>query len=230
MSKPIVRDYSSPWINAKNSMWESVIHLGKKQCYKKNATIIGNGMVIDHLYYLQSGKIRLSKIMSDGTEKIIWYLEKNTLFGETPFWDRKPMEGLFVAMEESVVYSFSRYCIEQEILLRHPNLMLNMIEGLASKARFLSIQASDLMPLKKRLCKMLLYMVEREADQSTTGRIVCKSNLSQMELAGLLGVHRVTLNHAMAKLKKEGIVEDIIRGRIIIADYSRLLTSAFDLY
>ena len=202
------------------------MHLGKKRCCKKDSLVIGNGELIDQLYYLYSGRLRLSKVMPDGTEKIVWYLDSGNLFGEIAFWDKKPLEGIFVAVEECLVFSFSRDCIRQNIMRDHLNLVENMLEGLANKARVLATQASDITSVKSRLCKLLIYMAEREEETARDQRILCRQGLSQQELAGLLGVHRVTLNHTMAQLKKEGIIESVGKGRITIADYTKLIQSA----
>lgn len=227
MTDFIARNLCSPLINSKNAAWESVLHLGKRKTFLKNSMVIGNGTLIDQLYYLKDGRLRLSKIIPDGSEKIVWYLDKGNLFGEVPFWDKKPMDGIFVAMEECIVYSFTRDCIEQEILVKYPELTANMLESMANKARVLALQASDITSLKHRVCKLLIYIVERECGEVVVGKINCTLGLSQQELAGLLGVHRVTLNHALNQLKKEGIVESVSKGKVMITDYSRLLKCAF---
>lgn len=229
MTDSITCNLCSPLINSKNAAWESVLDLGKKKVFMKNSMVIGNGALIDQLYYLKDGRLRLSKIIPDGSEKIVWYLEKGNLFGEVPFWDKKPMDGIFVAMEECCVYSFTRECIERIILVKYPELTANMLVGMANKARVLAIQASDITSLKQRVCKLLIYIVEREYGDVTAGRISCTLGLSQQELAGLLGVHRVTLNHVLTQLKREGIVDSVGKRKVIISDYSRLLNSAFSL-
>jgi glucosamine--fructose-6-phosphate aminotransferase (isomerizing) len=45
--------------------------------------------------------------------------------------------------------------------------------------------------------EMLIHMVERETDITSSGNVISMRSLSQQELAGLLGIHRVTLNHTI---------------------------------
>jgi CRP-like cAMP-binding protein len=226
MEDLLSRNFCSPLIKPKNAAWQAVLHLGKKRRYKKDNLIIGNGELIDQLYYLHSGRVRLSKVMPDGSEKIVWYLDSGNLFGEIAFWDKKPLEGIFVAMEDCLVVAFSRECIRREIMPGHLNLVENMLEGLAHKARVVATQASDITSLKSRLCKLLIYMVERETEGIPSGKVVCKRSLSQQELAGLLGIHRVTLNHMIAQLKKEGMIEAVGKGRMTVADFDSLVKCA----
>ena len=227
MTDFVARNLCSPLINSKNFAWEAVLHLGQRRVFLKNSMVIGNGTLIDQLYYLKEGRLRLSKILPDGSEKIVWYLDKGNLFGEVPFWDKKPMDGIFMAMEDCNVYSFTRECILQKILVMYPELTANMLESMANKARVLALQASDTTSLKHRVCKLLIYIVERECGAAVEGKINCTLGLSQQELSGLLGVHRVTLHHALMQLKMDGIVESVCKGKVTITDYSRLLKGAF---
>lgn len=212
----------SPWIKPRNSIWETVLHLGNKRIYKKGNIVAGNGELIECLYFLYAGRLKLSNINTSGTEKILWYLEKGNLFGEVPFWDRRPMEGIFTASEESIVYTFSRKCVYEQIVTRYPALIINLLEGLANKARVASMEASDTDSLIRRVSKILIYVIAREYGDEASGRIECRHGISQQELASILGIHRVTLNHAVAQLKKQGIIAEMSKNALIINDYESL--------
>ena len=74
-----------------NGAWRKVLSLGRKQTYKKGQQV-GMG---PYLYFLDSGKIRLSHISLQGLEKILWYLHPGSIFGETPYFDKMPSAGYF---------------------------------------------------------------------------------------------------------------------------------------
>lgn len=226
MPEEHIANLCSPWIQSKNTIWEQVLHLGRKCTYNKGNIVAGNGDEIDCLYYLYKGRLKMSKINSAGTEKILWYLDEGNLFGEVPFLDKKPMDSTFTANTPCEVYIFTRQCVQEEIIVKYPALVLNLLESLANKARVFSTQASDIATLIGRVSKVLIYVIEREYVDKTTGRIECSRGISQQELASILGVHRVTLNHAISQLKKNGIVEEMTKKRLIISDYSQLLSYA----
>ncbi|HWR42294.1 Crp/Fnr family transcriptional regulator [Sporomusa sp.] len=221
-----IQDFNSPWICAQNHVWESVLHLGQKHLYKKGSLILGNGQPVNHLYYLHVGQIKFSKLNSEGDEKIIWYLDKKNLFGAAPFFDRRPIKNMcnaLIAIEDCEIYTFSRTCFNNEILVNYPELVANLIQSMAYKI-FLGVnRGGDLEALPRRVCKVLHYILERESDSLVSGNRGCSKGISQQELAFILGVHRVTLTNVISQLKREGIIGHISKRRLLINDVERLL-------
>ncbi len=90
-----VHDCYSPWIEAQNSIWESVLQLGQKRFYNKGDVISGAGMLTDFLYYLHRGKAKYFTISPDGNKKILWYLDSGNVIGVAPFLERKPIKSVY---------------------------------------------------------------------------------------------------------------------------------------
>lgn len=219
-----IQDFYSPWIYAQNKIWESVLQLGQKQIYEKGAIILGGGKPVDYLYYLHRGRIKFSKLTADGDEKIVWYIDKENIFGAAPFFDRRPIRdvcNLLTALEECEVYIFSRECFSKEIVVKYPELLENLIQSMAYKI-FLGLnRGGDLSSLPSRVCKVLRYVIQKEAG-GVIDRKVRSKGISQQELADILGVHRVTLNNAISQLKREGIIGHMSKRSLIINDIDRL--------
>lgn len=216
----------SLWIKSRNAIWEQVLHLGQRRRYSKNTIIGGNGERVDCLQYLYRGRLKLSRINAEGNEKILFYIEKGNLFGEVPFWSGNPMDSTFTAVDNCEVYAFSRCCITEKIMRSYPEMVINLLEGMADKAHVISGQAADLASLLSRVSKVLIYVSEREAVSLTDTKVVYAKGISQQELASILGVHRVTLNHTIAYLKRQGIIEEMTKTALVILDYDRLLELA----
>ncbi len=223
----LIQHFCSPWISAKNAVWEKVLHLGQKHSYNKGNVIIGgNQPPGDYLYYLYSGTVKFYGASPEGNEKIIWYLERGNIFGEVPFFEGKVMENVFIATEKCVVYIFTRQCFNEEILPKHPDLVTNLLYSMANKIRVVTLHASDLAALPSRVCKVLIYLVDRSDGGGPGGEVVGTQGITQQELACILGVHRVTLNNAIAQLKQEGIIGHISKNKLVINSYARLLEMA----
>ncbi|MBP2640997.1 MAG: transcriptional regulator, Crp/Fnr family [Firmicutes bacterium] len=217
----------SPWIGPMNVAWEKVLHLGQKICYPKGSLVTGNGETIDRLLYLYEGKIKLTNIGPNGDEKTVWHFDKGNIIGEVPFIDRRPCWNMFLVIEDCIVYSFSRQCIYEEILPKNPELVMNLVESLAHKLRVVVMHSSDLDCLQSRVCKMLVYLSEREGKNvKGSVKVACQKGICQQELASLLGIHRVTLNTVIAQLKKDGVLETISKKSLVINDYPALLELA----
>lgn len=219
-------NFCSPWISAKDEGWAKILNLGVKKYFAQGSIIIGNGQKVDDLYYLHSGTVKLMHIAKDGREKILLYIEKGNIFGEVPFFDRKPCYKQFTAVETCAVYTFSRETFYKRIVPQFPELLVNLMEVLVNKARTICVQASDFDSIVTRLCKMLIYVTERDSEKALDGKLLSSKGVSKEELACILGIHRTTLFAAIAQLKHEGILEDISKKRLLINDYERLVKIA----
>lgn len=216
----------SVWIKSCNAVWQKILHLGRKQQYGKNELIGGNGEYVKCLQYLHKGRLKLTRFNAEGNEKIFFYIEQRNLFGEVPFWSGKPMDSAFIAVEPCEVYEFSQQCIKDDVMKNHPELIVNLLEGMASKMHVITGQASELASLLNRVSKVLVYAAEREHIHAASNEVICAKGISQQELANILGVHRVTLNHVIKQLKKDGIIGDMTKSNLVILDYARLLALA----
>jgi CRP-like cAMP-binding protein len=225
-----IQSFCSPWIGAQNKIWESILHLGHKHTYPKGSMILGGGQPVDHLYYLYAGRIKYSKMNADGDEKIVWYIDKGNIFGAAPFFDRQPIKNMcnaLVATEDCEVYTFSRSCFNDEIVGNHPEIVSNLIESMAYKIFLAVNRGGDLASLPSRVCKVLLYVIQRQSDSGARkDNKVSSEGISQQELAVILGVHRVTLNNAIVQLKREGIIEHISKRSLVVNDIKQLVEYA----
>lgn len=216
----------SPWIKSRNVAWEHVLHLGQRLRYCKNEFVGGNGEHVNNLHYLYKGRIKLCRITSCGLEKILFHIEEKNLFGEVPFWSEQQMDSAFIAEDHCEVYAFSRQCIKDEIMPTFPFLILNMLDGMANKAHILGNQACDIADLATRVSKVLVYVADRDRPDVQTTQAITVRGISQQELASMLGVHRVTINHAVGQLKRLGIIGEMTKSTLVILDYPRLLDMA----
>lgn len=217
-------EHGSPWIKPRNQEWEAVLSLAHKRTYKKGAIIDGSESK-NFLYYLHRGRVKYSRIDAEGPEKIFWYIDRGNLFGEVPFWSGKTMENSFTVTENAEIFAFSRACVQHEIMSKHPSLIINMLTSMANKLRVQSLQNGDFTSLISRLSRILMYAIGRDHKEINEGRLECKG-VSQQELASLLGVHRVTLNNAVAQLKREGIIGEMTKKKLVISDCAGLMKHA----
>lgn len=218
-----IQDFYSPWIGAQNRIWQSVLYLGQKRCYNKGSVILAIGQPIDHLYYLHTGQVKYFTISSEGNEKIMWYLDKGNVFGAAPFFDKRPVANAITAIEKCEVYCFPRSYFNDEIVPKYPELVTNLIQSMAYKTRLAVNRGGDAACLLSRVSKILFYVAQRQSNNQAIGKVVCPKGISQQELAFILGVHRVTLNNAIAQLKREGIIGHIGKRNLVINSVERLL-------
>ena len=207
----------SPWIKNAKSPWEQVLNLASRKQYSKNDIIIWNGQIVDELYYLKEGEIKMVYLNPEGEKKSVWYIESGNIFGETLFFLRNECSMIVSCEKDSIVYTFDRKKI-MEVFLHNPDIINDMFTRMAGKIQTLTRQIYDLSlnSPKMRLYRMLYFMSTSRPDNIL--------NISQQDLADLLGIHRVTANKLLVGLKNDGIIEhDIKRKRIAISKPLSLL-------
>ncbi len=191
-----------------NAPWRDVLSLGRRQAYKKGQQVTMG----PYLYFLDSGKIRLSHISLQGLEKILWYLHPGSIFGETPFFDRVPSAGYFYCSSDCVVYNFSHEAVDQ-LSKSRPDLMLDLCRSMARKMRALSDQASSLFldSLKVRTVRFLAQHVVKGTDP-----MLVDLGITKQELAALLGVHRISLYKILKDYEDAGILSPFRGSQVTV--------------
>lgn len=217
------------WVPQCRESWDAALHLGTRHVFEKNDTIIPSGQHVDQLYYIQEGQVRLSRVTPNGDEKIIWYVDAGTVFGETPFFDGLPAHSMHTSVGRSVIYTFSRQCIYGKIATNHPQIWENLLATLASKVRTLSNQICELSltDLKSQVCKFLFHAKHKGFETCCQrGLVIIHARTSQQELASILGVHRVSVSKVLKQLKEEGVVTKYCKKEVWVADWDMLLEYA----
>ncbi len=191
-----------------NAPWRDVLSLGRRQAYKKGQQVTMG----PYLYFLDSGKIRLSHISLQGLEKILWYLHPGSLFGETPFFDKMPSAGYFHCSSDCTVYNFTHQAVDQ-LSKSRPDLILDLCHSMARKMRALSDQASSLFldSLRVRTVRFLAQHVVQGTDP-----MLVDLGITKQELAALLGVHRISLYKILKDYEDAGILSPFHGSQVTV--------------
>lgn len=198
------------------SSWQKVLPLGMERHLTKGTVIMRAGQIVDTLYYLTSGEVRMERSNLDGLQKTYWYIGPDCVFGETPLFHRMPTTLTAVCTKPTIVYLFSRDTLIHKILPNNPELFMEIVETLAHKVRVLTNQIATLSmdALNIRICKYLHNALERDEQ----GHLFVSLHISQQTLANVLGVHRVSCNRALRELEKKGIISECTNKKIYIRD------------
>jgi DNA-binding IclR family transcriptional regulator len=76
----------------------------------------------------------------------------------------------------------------------------------------------------ERVCRILIYFVRWKLGETVQpGReVLIHDELSQNDIAKLLGIHRVSVTKAVSRLKELGILRRFTKTELDIADYPQL--------
>ena len=106
----------------------------KKKYFKKGAKIIEEGTLSDCAYIIESGRVQVSKIMSNGEEQVIGILEENDIFGEMSLIDSLPRSATVLALEDCTISVITPE-IFNSLSKHNPEALMPILKILASRLR-----------------------------------------------------------------------------------------------
>ena len=180
-----------------NSSWRSILPLAR-QSKRAKGELVRQG---EELLFLDRGRVRLTYQNRDGAEKILWHIREGCLFGEVPFFDPIPNEGIFTCMTDCVIYAFSAQVVSR-ISKERPDLLLDLLQSMSRKLRIMSYHASSLYldTVLVRICKFLAQRLVPGSDPP-----IAKFGVSRQEMASLLGIHRISLYRVLRQQEARGL-------------------------
>lgn len=192
-----------------NSPWRAVLSLARRNAYAKGEQVTLTGK---ELLFLERGRVRVTYLSLDGAEKILSYIREGCIFGETAFFDPMPAESFFTCAANSVIHSFSEQAIA-EIGKERPDLLFNLLRSMARKLRTMTFHASSLSvdSVLVRLCKFLEQRIIPGSSPLTASL-----GMSRREMAGLLGVNRITLYKVLRQQEEQGLFGPVSTSSISI--------------
>jgi CRP/FNR family transcriptional regulator, cyclic AMP receptor protein len=174
-------------------------------------TRIGRGDVLfhegdsgDRLYVVTDGKIKLGRTSADGRENLLAILGPGQMFGELSLFDPGPRSATATAVTPCTLMSLGH-----DELLRwledQPSVARALLHQLAARLRKTSDVVADLVfsDVPGRVAKALLDLSRRFGRTADDG-IHVHHDLTQEELAQLVGASRETVNKALADFAMRG--------------------------
>lgn len=184
---------------------------------QKNQILFLPGDPSDSVYFLASGRVKISRLSETGKELILDILEKGRFFGESGILDGRPRETAAEALETTSLWVVpaDRFCT---VVARTPALALELARTLGRRQRQLERRLLDVVykNAPQRLADLLLQLSESYGVRDARG-ILLRIKLSQSALGNLLGVSREIVNHTFSELKRRGVIE-LADGRVVIQD------------
>lgn len=195
--------------------------LMQHRLYDKGETIFSQGDIISGYWVLCRGKVQLLHLTSDGNKQTIELLRDGDCFGEDGFVQASASSVSAQALAQSVIGWLSLADM-RDFLRRSPATALEFMHRLARKVSELRVRLVELTHLgtRERLIKLLLELGEKYGFQSERGLVIALE-LTEQDLADMLGNTRVWICHQMSVLRERGLIA-YRRGELIILDARKL--------
>lgn len=175
----------------------------------------------DAVYVVLEGKVKLGRTAPDGRESLLAILGPGQMFGELSLFDPGPRSATVSAVTDTVLLTLSHEGLLEWITGR-PEVARGLLSQLASRLRRANDIVSDLVfaDVPGRVAKSLLDL-SRRFGAPAEGGIRVAHDLTQEELAQLVGASRETVNKALADFSARGWIR-LEQRSVVILDLDRI--------
>jgi CRP-like cAMP-binding protein len=179
----------------------------------------------DRLYVVTEGKVKLGRTAGDGRENLLAVMGPGEMFGELSLFDPGPRTATATAVTDTTLIGLGNADL-QPWLAQHPEVANKLLAALARRLRRTNEAMADLVfsDVPGRVAKALLDLARRFGVPTDDG-VRVTHDLTQEELAQLVGASRETVNKALADFAGRGFLR--LEGRaVVILDLERLTRRA----
>ena len=166
--------------------------------FSRGAVIFAEGEPGDRLYILSAGKVKIGRKSPDGRENLLMVAGPSDMFGELSIFDPGPRTSTATTITEVRAVSMDRDALRAWIADR-PEIAERLLRVLARRLRRTNSDLTDLIfiDVSGRVAKRLLGLAQRFGTREGVAMRVTH-DLTQEELAQLVGATRATVNKALA--------------------------------
>ena len=193
--------------------------------YPRGTTIFDEGEPGDRLYIITSGKIKLARHAPDGRENLLTVMGPSDMFGELSIFDPGPRTSSAVCVTEVTAATMNSEMLKQWVA-DHPSIAQQLLRVLARRLRRTNANLADLIftDVPGRVAKTLLQLANRFGVQEGSA-LRENHDLTQEEIAQLVGASRETVNKALATFAHRGWIR--LEGKsVLIVDTEHLARRA----
>ncbi len=193
--------------------------------YTRGESVFTEGEQGDSLFIVLTGKVKVGRRAADGRENMLSVMGPSDMFGELSLFDPGPRTATATVLTDAKLASLAHAALRPWINDR-PEIAEQLLRVLARRLRRTNDALADLIftDVPGRVAKALLELAERFGTQEGEG-VRVHHDLTQEELAQLVGASRETVNKALADFASRGWMRVDSRA-VTILDADRLARRA----
>jgi CRP/FNR family transcriptional regulator len=190
-------------------------HRAGQRDFQTGEAVFLQGDSADSLFLVQAGRIKLNKVLEDGSEILLDIRGSGDFIGEYVFssqWTTFPASAW--CMEPSRLSEFSQALFE-EIARERPDIGIQVIRRLGRQIASLTnrVGSMSIPRLEDRLYKVLADLAREHGIREERGYVIAFP-VTHEELSFLVGAHRVSITKALKSLKDAGYI--VQEGRTML--------------
>jgi CRP/FNR family transcriptional regulator, cyclic AMP receptor protein len=198
MSKPPKDMFDAKVFLAKVGVGKTILE------FHKNQKVFEQGETADTVFYIQTGKVKLTVLSDQGKEAVVAILEPKQFFGEGCMNGHKLRISTAIAIEDCVITSITKAAMIATIHNEPKFSELFMAYLLSRNSRIEEDLIDQLFNSSERRLARLLLLLANFGKEGSPQSI--NPNISQATLAEMIGTTRSRVSHFMNKFRKLGLI------------------------
>jgi CRP/FNR family transcriptional regulator, cyclic AMP receptor protein len=198
MSKPPKDRFDAQVFLAKVGVGKTILE------FHKNQKVFEQGETADTVFYIQTGKVKLTVLSDQGKEAVVAILEPKQFFGEGCMNGHKLRISTAIAIEDCVITSITKAAMIATIHNEPKFSELFMAYLLSRNSRIEEDLIDQLFNSSERRLARLLLLLANFGKEGSPQSI--NPNISQATLAEMIGTTRSRVSHFMNKFRKLGLI------------------------
>ncbi|MFN3480557.1 MAG: Crp/Fnr family transcriptional regulator [Thermodesulfovibrionales bacterium] len=201
--------------NLSDSCIREIISLVSKQRFSAGEIIYQAGDTITSLFIVETGKIEIYKTDTEGNRLTLWFINPREVFCIPTILFEMAIANA-IAIKDTVVYCIDKHDFDY-LIRKYPDVSYNLLYCLSGRIMNYSdsLETIAFSNAKVSTAKMLL---KYNSLDDNGNRVV---QLSQSEIASLVGTSRETVCRVLNQFKREKLIT-VRKRKIIILDIDEL--------
>lgn len=186
-----------------------------EKTFHKGEMIYRAGDILDQLYIIHEGTVKISRLSPEGKEQVIRVVGCGDFIGELSLFSNLPNADYAQTLVDA------RMCTIQgsklrELMIKYPPIALSIIRELSERLEKAekAIENINLHPVEQRLAQLLINMTDDKQQVLLP--------MTRGDLASQIGVSQETLSRKLSAFQAMGLIKQIDRRRITILNLSEL--------
>lgn len=194
--------------------------------FRRGEVIFHLGDPGDALFVIMSGDVKISLPSETGEEAILATLGSGAVFGELALLDGAPRSASATALTatETVVLPRDRF---RELIATEAGVRDALLASIAGELRRLTTHVEELhfLDITGRLAARLVRLAQDGGTRTADGGIRLRKNLTQGDLAAMVGCTRQSVNKLLGQFTDDGLIR-LEREGIVVTDLDGLTAAS----
>ena len=187
--------------------WDRVQRSASLWEIRRRTVVYLPGDPAESLFFLNGGRIKISRVTPDGREITLRYLSAGDMFGEQSLFTGAARREMAETTETSLVTELPRTVFEG-LVVRRNELMRQLLMSTLERQNELETKIQRLLfgDVRSKLAELLLDLANQHGTVEEDGAIRIRLRITHQEIANLIGSTRETVSLTLSEFRRKGYI------------------------